>query len=216
MSGAAGGAAPASPTKAAARLDLGAAGGGSALARGEEALRRAKLEHERSRLVEKRRRAVTSFNGALEELRAERLKLEADLKTTDLRKLVLVQELRLLKEFEKNDIALAPRLEKKHGEKSEIVAKVAECQERLAVKKVEIERLLDKDKLIMAEMTQALGEGNKYSEVLLTIFKKKVKRSKRGGDDGDEEDEDDEEEEEEEEVCPPGCDPALYEDEEDE
>ena len=30
----------------------------------------------------------------------------------------------------------------------------------------------------MAEMSQALGEGNKYSEVLLTIFKKKVKRSK--------------------------------------
>ena len=226
MSGAAGGAAPASPTKAAARLDLGAAGGaaagGSALARGEEALRRAKLEHERSRLVEKRRRAVTSFNGALEELRGERLKLEADLKTTDLRKLVLVQELRLLKEFEKNDIALATRLEKKHGEKSEIVAKVAECQERLAVKKVEIERLLEKDKLIMAEMTQALGEGNKYSEVLLTLFKKKVKRMKaHDGDDDDEEDEDeedeeeefdsDEEEEEEEEVCPPGCDPALYE-----
>jgi hypothetical protein len=140
-----------------------------------------------------------------------------------LRKLVLVQELRLLKEFEKNDIALASRLEKKHGEKSEIVAKVAECQERLAVKKVEIERLLEKDKLIMAEMTQALGEGNKYSEVLLTIFKKKVKRSKHrdDGDDDDEEDEDeedeeeefdsDEEEEEEEEVCPPGCDPALYE-----
>ena len=50
---------------------------------------------------------MTSFNGALEELRCERLKLEADLKTTDLRKLVLVQELRLLKEFEKNDITLA-------------------------------------------------------------------------------------------------------------
>ena len=137
---------------------------------------------------------------------------------------MLVQELRLLKEFEKNDITLAGRLEKKHAEKSEIVAKVAECQERLALKKVEIEKLLEKDKLIMAEMSQALGEGNKYSEVLLTIFKKKVKRSKRGGDEGDDEDEDDEEEdesdeefdsdeeeEEEEEVCPPGCDPALYE-----
>ena len=55
---------------------------------------------------------------------------------------------------------------------------MAECQERLALKKVEIEKLLEKDKLIMAEMSQALGEGNKYSEVLLTIFKKKVKRSK--------------------------------------
>ena len=55
---------------------------------------------------------------------------------------------------------------------------MAECQERLALKKVEIEKLLEKDKLIMAEMSQALGEGNKYSEVLLTIFKKKVQRSK--------------------------------------
>ena len=69
---------------------------------------------------------------------------------------MLVQELRLLKEFEKNDITLASRLEKKHAEKSEIVAKVAECQERLALKKVEIEKLLEKDKLIMAEMSQAL------------------------------------------------------------
>ena len=135
MGGAAG--APASPTKAAARLGVSAAaegapagggGGGatSALARGEEALRRAKLEYERSRLEERRRRAVTSFNGALEELRCERLKLEADLKTTDLRKLVLFQELALLKEFEKKDTTLAKRLEAKHTEKSEIVAKVAE------------------------------------------------------------------------------------------
>ena len=74
--------------------------------------------------MERRGRAVASFDLALEELRAERFKLEADLKTTDLRKLVLVQELALLKEFEKNDIALASRLERKHAEKSEIVSKV--------------------------------------------------------------------------------------------
>ena len=234
---------------------------------------------------------MASFDLALEELRAERFKLEADLKTTDLRKLVLVQvllplpsplphhpssltpclpthttpppltplsllhsphravpapltapappppspssraisqELALLKEFEKNDIALASRLERKHAEKSEIVSKVvppppspplphltsprlasppttpsspsihpdappphpsalthslppctclpspvsspskvAECQEKLAVKKVEIERLLDKDKQIMAEMHAALGDSNKYSEVTI-------------------------------------------------
>ena len=102
---------------------------------------------------------------------------------------------------------------------------MAECQEKLAVKKVEIERLLDKDKQIMAEMHAALGDSNKYSEVLLAIFKKKVKRAKRAGGDADDDDDDDdddeddddddfdseEEEEEEEEVCPPGCDPALYE-----
>ena len=38
---------------------------------------------------------------------SEKLKLEADLKTTDLRKLVLFQELALLKEFEKKDTTRA-------------------------------------------------------------------------------------------------------------
>ena len=110
----------------------------SALEEAEAALRRERLQVEKARLDERRARTISSFDDALAELRAEKVKTEADLKTTDLRKLVLVQELRLLKEFEKNDITLASRLEKKHAEKSEIVAKVAECQERLALKKVEI------------------------------------------------------------------------------
>lgn len=192
----------------------------------EWALTRANKQHEKFKLLERRERSIKSFDTALAELRCEKLKLEADLKTTDLRKLVLVQELHLLKEFEKNDIALAKRLEKKHSEKAEIVAKVAECQEKLAQKKSEIERLLEKDKQIMVEFHGALGENNKFYDVLLQIFKKKVKRVKRGGAESgdaedfnsDEEDEDedgldsgDELDEEEEEVCPPGCDPALYE-----
>jgi hypothetical protein len=63
-------------------------------------------------------------------------------------------------------------------------------------------------------------------DVLLKIFKKKIKRARKGGmegeggDDYNSEDEDEDEDEmdsedemddEDEEVCPPGCDPALYE-----
>ena len=165
---------------------------------------------------------MASFDDALLELRTEKLRLEADLKTTDLRKLVLFQELTLLKEFEKKDTTLAKRLESKHTEKAEIVTRVAECQDKLATKKTEIERLLDRDRQIMAEFNAALGENNKFYDVMLKIFKRKVKRKKQtDGDDEDfDEDEDDEdmddedfdedEEEEEEEVCPPGCDPSLY------
>jgi len=185
------------------------------------------LADERHKLVQKRKRTIASFDAALEELRTEKLKLEADLKTTDLRKLVLFKELQLLKEFEKKDISLAKRLESKHSEKSEIVSKVAECQDKLAQKKVEIERLLEKDKMIMSEFHSALGDNNKFYDLLLKIFKKKIKRRVRkggmegeGGDDYNSEDEEDDEEgfdsdeeldDEDEEVCPPGCDPALYE-----
>ena len=111
----------------------------------------------------------------------------------------------MLKQFEVNDVALATKLEKKHAEKAEIVSKVGECQERLAQKKVaiasgsnrggsgaqlspaphrpappspqvEIERLLEKDRAIMGEFNTAIGDGNKFQELLLKIFKKKVKR----------------------------------------
>ena len=101
----------------------------------------------------------------------------------------------------------------------------------------------------MGEFNTAIGDGNKFQELLLKIFKKKVKRRTRrdwvtpqiphphnphfphlqvkrqrkgpeGADDeyNSEEEEDDEDDDldddlddEEEEVCPPGCDPALYE-----
>ena len=185
---------------------------------------RERLLVEKARLLERRRRTISSFDEALGELRAEKLKLEADLKTTDLRKLVLFQELALLKEFEKKDTTLAKRLESKHTEKSEIVSRVAECQEKLTQKKTEIERLLDRDRQIMAEFHAALGENNKFYDVMLKIFKRKIKRKRTAAEGGDDdeynsEDEDEDEgddeldeddEEEEEETCPPGCDPALY------
>jgi len=192
----------------------------------EMAWAREKLTFERKKILERRAKAIASFDTALGELRTERLKLAADLKTTDLRKLVLFQELLLLKEFEKKDVSLAKKLETKHLEKSEIVAKVAECQDKLTQKKAEIERLLEKDKAIMAEFSSEVGDGNKYADVLLKIFKKKIKRTRKssaegGGDDeyNSDEEEDDEDggdsgddmDDEEEEVCPPGCDPALYE-----
>jgi len=191
----------------------------------EERWRREQLTVEKGRLLERRRRTISSFDEALSELRVEKLKLEADLKTTDLRKLVLFQELGLLKEFEKKDTTLAKRLESNHNEKGEIVSRVAECQEKLTQKKAEIERLLDRDRQIMSEFHAALGENNKLHDVLLKIFKRKIKRKRQGGaEDGDddeynseEEDDDDmddvdeeEDEEEEEEACPPGCDSALY------
>ena len=41
---------------------------------------------------------------------------------------------------------------------------------------VEIERLLEKDRAIMGEFNTAIGDGNKFQELLLKIFKKKVTR----------------------------------------
>lgn len=92
---------------------------------------------------------------------------------------------------------------------------------------MEIERLLEKDKMIMSEFHSALGEGNKFYDQLLKMFKKKIKRRVRksgmegeGAEEYNSEEEEDSEggfdsdeelDDEDEEVCPTGCDPALYE-----
>jgi len=194
-----------------------------------------KLKYEKESIMQKIEKTVMTFDEALDELRREKFKLEADLKTTDMRMLVLYQELVLLKEFEKKDNMLAKKLEAKRIEKADIVAKIGECQERLAVKKTEIEGLLERDKAIVSEFNGIVGEQNKQYDALLKVFKKKIKRIKkktraaangqRGGDNGgssesEEEEEDDQDLDEmsddgeinpeDEDTCPPGCDQHVY------
>ena len=46
-------------------------------------------------------------------------------------------------------------------------------QDKLGQKKVEIEKLLLKDKAIMAEFHGAVGDNSQFYDVLLRIFKKR-------------------------------------------
>mmetsp|Transcript_6562 Transcript_6562/g.12272 ORF Transcript_6562/g.12272 Transcript_6562/m.12272 type:complete len:401 (-) Transcript_6562:1722-2924(-) len=97
--------------------------------------------------------------------------------------------------------------------------KIQQCQEKLGEKKVEIERLLMREKQIRDDFTAAIANSN-TQDALVRIFKKKIKRKKVKNEDeednSDEEsddesdDDDDDEEDEEEEVCPIGCEPAVY------
>ena len=191
----------------------------------EQHVRKVQLVYEKEKLIDMIENTVEAFDEAVRTLRQERFKLDADLKMTDLRMLVLFQELRLLKEFEKRDNALVKKLDDKRLEKSDIVLKIAECRDKIAARKAEIDKLNPKQ--VLAEFLQLVPETNKFHEQLLKIFKKKIKRQKKKavneGEDGDQEsgseedsdedmsDLDEEEEEEEEDFCPPGCEPALFE-----
>mmetsp|Transcript_6350 Transcript_6350/g.17872 ORF Transcript_6350/g.17872 Transcript_6350/m.17872 type:complete len:1366 (-) Transcript_6350:515-4612(-) len=188
----------------------------SPLVAAERALARAKLEFERRGFLERRSRSIASFDSALEELRIERFRLLADLKSAELRRILLFRELQLLKEFEKRDNALASKLAKAHTDKAEVAARVADCQEKLNAKKVEMEKMLEADRAIMEEFTTTVGERHKAFDALLKIFRRKIKRTRKPvqnddaedpdhfdsedeSEDDDDDDDDEEEEEEEEE-----------------
>ena len=98
---------------------------------------------------------------------------------------------------------------------------------KLDSKKQDIEKLQEQEKALYSTFSAALGENNKFEPFLTRVFKKKIKRAKKKaqteeGSDDESEDEDsdedlsssDEEDSDNDDlddsVCPPGCDPALF------
>ncbi|KAJ3045333.1 Cilia- and flagella-associated protein 44 [Rhizophlyctis rosea] len=206
----------------------------------EAEIRRTELVYQRDMILASIDRAVKDFDESINILEKERIILEGDLKFADMKLLLLYQEWVLLKEFEKHDNALADKLINKRNEKDDIDVRIKDCQEKLNAKKAEIEQVIKKEKDIQEDFHRALGENNKYEEMLTKMFKKKIKRSKkkakpegtvRQGEDGEEIVEEEEEEDEDEDdddmsdideddlsemeaegpdECPPDCDRAIF------
>ncbi|KAJ3417018.1 Cilia- and flagella-associated protein 44 [Chytridiales sp. JEL 0842] len=204
----------------------------------EQNVKRKTLKYQRDRLLQNIEDEVAEFDAAIQAQNAERIALEADITFADMRLLLLYKEWVLLKEFEKYDKNLADKLNLKRNEKMDIDTKIKECQDKLNSKRVEIEQIVAREKENQEDFTRALGENNKYEDLLTKIFKKKIKRSKKkvkadgvsSGADGEEEEAEESEEESDyddmddsdddnsdasneddaPDECPPDCDSALF------
>ncbi|XP_019642802.1 PREDICTED: cilia- and flagella-associated protein 44-like isoform X3 [Branchiostoma belcheri] len=170
---------------------------------------------------------LSRFDAKLQLLCHEKLQLQVEQKMADLRHVTLFEELVLLKEFEKRENVLADKVNNKKQERADMEVKVTECQAKLEAKKKDIDKLLDKERVLLSTFQASLGDNNKFADFLTKVFKKKIKRAKKKaeseeGSDDDSDDSDDEsdwsssEEEGSEEgglddsVCPPGCDPEMF------
>ncbi|KAH9503837.1 Cilia- and flagella-associated protein 44 [Bulinus truncatus] len=190
-----------------------------------------RLAYEQSQLIQHIRNLMLKFDAELRLLRHDKFKLDVTMLDADLRQVTLFEELVLLKEYEKREDILADKVIIKEQEKADMQLKILEIQGKIDLKKKDIEKLQEKEKGLMAQFTQSLGENNKFAEYLTKVFKKRVKRTKKKATDGADSDEDSDsdssdesewEESDEEsdsevggydlDVCPPGCDQKLYDD----
>jgi len=152
----------------------------SELEQDQRALRSKQVEYEKAVLMEKMDSTMHSFDAAVSELREEKCKLLNDLKLTELKLLTLLKELSVLSEFEDREISLNGKLLKCRTEKAQVVVDLTECQERLSAKLEEIHLWQEKDRKIMKEFDNIVGERNQFYDDLKRIFKRKIKRHKRG------------------------------------
>ncbi|KAK2814871.1 hypothetical protein Q7C36_023137 [Tachysurus vachellii] len=183
------------------------------------------------KLIKQMEEAVSDFDAKLSDLRFDKSAMDVQMKQADLRHVTLSQELLLLKEFEKRELLLEERRNIYVQEERELRSKLEECKCQLEVKRRDIAKLHESEKVLVSTFQASLGEDNKFADFLTKVFKKKVKRVKKketpGSDDEEEESEEDSDEESDwdneeddegldgaagfdDSVCPPNCDPELF------
>ncbi|XP_046733325.1 cilia- and flagella-associated protein 44 isoform X1 [Silurus meridionalis] len=185
------------------------------------------------KLIKQMEESVCVFDANLRLLRHEKTELDVQMKLAALRHVTMFQELLLLKEFEKSEITLQERWNACVQEERELRSKLDECKYQLDVKKRDIAKLHEREKVLAFTFQASLGENNKFADFLTRVFKKKIKRVKKKempGTDAEQEEESEESSTEESDldseeddkgldgangfddsVCPPNCDPELYE-----
>ncbi|XP_012720586.2 cilia- and flagella-associated protein 44 [Fundulus heteroclitus] len=190
-----------------------------------------RLLYEQNCLLQQMENSVCQFDAELLQLHRHKLHLDSQLKLADLRLLTLLQEMLILKQFEKREGALE---EKRNGclqEEKSITSKLEECNELLEQKRSDIAKLQEREKTVTDDFKASLGENNPFQEFLTKVFKKKIKRVKKKeeGSEGEEKDSDEDSDEEsdsdddydsdleegnaafDDSVCPRGCEPELFE-----
>ncbi|XP_060090627.1 cilia- and flagella-associated protein 44 [Heteronotia binoei] len=187
--------------------------------------------HLQESLIKRIHELMITFDAELRLLRHQKLKLDVQMKTADLRHTTWFEELLLLKNFEKHEDTLQERVNSLISEEEEMQSKLNNYFEQIEEKKAEIAKLQDREKVLYATFQASLGENNKFATFLTKVLKKKIKRVKKKEveSEGDEEDESEEESDEEstfesdeeesgsedevfdDSVCPKNCDEALFE-----
>jgi hypothetical protein len=114
---------------------------------------------------------------AIGDLRQEKFRLDADLKSTDLKLITYYQELLLLRQFEGTENALAGKLSKTKADKASVVADIADCQDKLQGRLAEILAWQERDKNLFNEFSLAVGgDKSEFYPALLKIYRRKIKR----------------------------------------
>ncbi|MEW5304835.1 MAG: hypothetical protein WDW36_007418 [Sanguina aurantia] len=184
---------------------------------------RRRLEFRRAKLLADVAALKEAFDEALCGLRSDKLTLEGGLKAAEMRCLVGVQELAVLREADTREVVLLSKRQAKLDDRRDITTKVCECSDKVEARRAELEELMARRATVTSDFESLVPITDPYREQLSRMFLRKIKRSRKtagggeaagdsdeddGGDGGDEDP--DEEDDGVDEVCPVGANPALY------
>ncbi|NXT60725.1 CFA44 protein, partial [Chaetops frenatus] len=196
-----------------------------------EILKREKIKnlYLQETLIKKINALVINFDAELRLLRHEKLKMDVQMKSADLRCITFCEELLILKKLEIHEDLLEEQICALINEQEDIQSKLKSYFAQMEDRKCEIVMLQEREKALYASFEASLGEDDEFADFLTDIFKKEVEcvEKEEVGREADEENENKEHQEKpdletDEEncgsqdaifgdfVCPEGCSEDLF------
>lgn len=182
---------------------------------------------EQDEIIDQMDSDIKEFDEAIVELNKKKYQIQVDVEFLELYVLTLHQEVLILKKFEAAEQQKESKLFEKLREKHETQKKMNEINNRVESRNREIRRCEEEIKNLVTMFHSATAD-NKFYDFLKRIFKKKYRPPKVKSEDSDSDSESESSSSSEEEdaksldskdlgplrldesVCPPGCDPVLY------
>jgi len=164
-------------------------------------VRMIELEYEKGQLMDTVNTNIVDFDEEIKEMQKEKYRLESDLKSAELKLILLFEELILLKSMQPEDLRLSNELKKCTESKGFIIKEIQEISRKLISKRQEVEDIKEEEAKLLAQFHDLVDTNHEHYEQILAFYEKITKKRRRPEkvkqDDG-EGDEDGEEAEEEE------------------
>lgn len=102
-------------------------------------VRMIELQYEKSQLMETVNTQINDFDEEIKEMQKEKYRLESDLKSAELKLILLFEELILLKSMQPEDVRLSNELKKCTEQKGFIIKEIQDISKKLIAKRAEVE-----------------------------------------------------------------------------
>ncbi|XP_015497348.1 cilia- and flagella-associated protein 44 isoform X1 [Parus major] len=196
-----------------------------------EILKREKIKnlYLQETLIKKINTLVINFDAELRLLRHQKLKMDMQLKSADLRCITCCEELLILKKLEIHEDFLEEQIGALINEQEDMQSKLKSYLAQIEDRKCEIVMLQEREKALYASFEASLGEDNEFADFLTNLLKQEVEYvEKEVGREADKENENEEKDDEKPDlktdeencgsedvafggsICPEGCSEDLF------
>ena len=142
-------------------------------------VRMIELQYEKGQLVDNVNTQINDFDEEIKEMQKEKYRLESDLKSAELKLLLLFEELILLKSMQPEDMRLSNELKKCTEQKGFIIKEIQDISRKLISKRAEVEDIKEEEAKLLAQFHELVDTNHEMYDQILAFYEKITKKRRK-------------------------------------